>query len=749
MTRLVLFLALTLFGASASAQGVKVRSGEHTDFSRLVVGLADDLTWEITSLADGYLLQWSRPYALDLTGVFTRISRERLSRVEARGDALFLEVGCDCHIDASEYTGDRLVIDIKDGTGPDRVENPATTAQNDDLAPTASVLPVILPPHLDRAKWLPPMVPVLTITPDKNAGDTDEPDTRVSSARSTLLESLSRGTAQGLLSPAAISATRTQTAPGRVARSTIDPHPPLRIAANLLGPLLTSQTGMDRDAPPNLRIATSKEDPLCVRNDRVDVAAWAKTASYFDGISDLRRRLYDPRDRLQPEVLEDLIRFQIHFGFGAEALLLMRSDSPPRDAALLQTLARLVDGLPVDPFVLAGQHDCHGDIALWATLAGGSGAAPDRRSVVLAFSALPPGLKTQLGPRLSQRLRELGARGSAQDILRFAARELGTPTPAQNLEEARIAASLDDTRTAETRLRPLVDGSQPVVPDALADLIELETERGDPLGEDTVTLADAIAFESEGTAVGDRIERALIAAHIAADEFGAATARLAALPPTSPFINQDRSALGRAVADRAADVEFLRYAVVTPPDLLHPPVQNAIASRLIEIGLPDLARPWLSADVTRDDAAERRYLRATVAALGGDLRGVETLLSGLTDPRAMNLRQKAAVVRGDARAALSAVSTGTLPGVDLTWRAASWDRLATQDQDQLLQDTGVAMVDLLAEPRPPLEDETEAVARPPSQGPIARSRVLIEASQSSRTLIAALLNRFPAPETDQ
>ncbi|MBV1866487.1 MAG: hypothetical protein KUG69_01070 [Marinosulfonomonas sp.] len=113
-----LFCLFMLVASSANGQAVStiVLSGEHADFSRIVLQLDTSPEWEFGRVAGGYELRFSVDAELNLSQVFDRIPRTRISALSQTGpNTLFFEVDCDCAGDAFEIRAGRLVVDIKSG----------------------------------------------------------------------------------------------------------------------------------------------------------------------------------------------------------------------------------------------------------------------------------------------------------------------------------------------------------------------------------------------------------------------------------------------------------------------------------------------------------------------------------------------------------------------------------------------------------------------------------------------------------
>ena len=117
---LVLVLA-SVFGTSALAEPVRVQTGEHADFSRVVLQFARPTAWTIGRTARGYGLRLGRPeVVLDLSGAFDLIPRTRIKAMEGGTGETDLQIltDCTCHVEAFEDRPGILVIDLHDGPPP-------------------------------------------------------------------------------------------------------------------------------------------------------------------------------------------------------------------------------------------------------------------------------------------------------------------------------------------------------------------------------------------------------------------------------------------------------------------------------------------------------------------------------------------------------------------------------------------------------------------------------------------------------
>ena len=122
MRGLALCLAIWMAaGVPAPAETVKVQTGEHPGFTRLVLQLARPTAWAVGRTGTGYGLRLGRAdVALDLTRSFDRIPRTRVASMTTNfsGLALQVTVGCICHVQAFDYGPGIVVIDVLDGPPP-------------------------------------------------------------------------------------------------------------------------------------------------------------------------------------------------------------------------------------------------------------------------------------------------------------------------------------------------------------------------------------------------------------------------------------------------------------------------------------------------------------------------------------------------------------------------------------------------------------------------------------------------------
>ncbi|MCP5036730.1 MAG: hypothetical protein GY945_03930 [Rhodobacteraceae bacterium] len=104
-------------GQMALAADIKISSGEHEDFSRLVLRFSDRVLWQFGLVDGGFEFRAEETeITYLLNDIFRRIPRDRIKDVMDLGDGrLFVASDCDCHADAFDLRGSEVVLDIKDG----------------------------------------------------------------------------------------------------------------------------------------------------------------------------------------------------------------------------------------------------------------------------------------------------------------------------------------------------------------------------------------------------------------------------------------------------------------------------------------------------------------------------------------------------------------------------------------------------------------------------------------------------------
>jgi hypothetical protein len=719
MIRLVLWLLL--WAAPAAAESARVLSGEHGDFTRLVVELPEGSAWTLGKTAMGYAfaVPGGGQLGYDLASVWDRIPRTRLQalRSDPATGVLMLTLACRCHVFPFEYRPGVVVLDIKDGPAPaGSAFELAFGGPPVSRAPGPPILPHSGGP-VSGYSWVSARGSKRQQAPDVALAGLGLPMIGSGSAfaplRDQLLRQISAGAASGLVDmalPGAAAGTELQEGSLPWAHVSLGERPGLTVGATPL------------DEPP---LQPHEE---CIADDVLDLPGWGREVSPADLVSTARAGIYGEFDRPDPEAIMRAVRQHLFLGFGAEArqyAALSADDPDQRDMAVLLSLSRLVDGEtdPNGPFAtMAG---CEGRAALWAALAAthlstGPDLATD--AALRSFLELPAHLRRSLGPDLAEKFLDRKDMEAVR-IIRDALGRQAEPPASVAVLDAKVdllAGRGEEARQhAETAL---TEGANSEV--GLVALVDAHFRDLQPLSPEVATGLAAFLSQAETAADRQDLQRALILALALSDQTAAAF-------ELAKAVDQPTGDLWAVAVARAADDAFLTEAVPAPP-ASSPRVAAVadIAARLLALGFPDAALDWLG-PIGVEEGPERRRL----AAEGELARGAASValqhLLGLAAPEDELLRARALVQLGryePARRAFLAAGRPEEADRLLPWMA-DWSGLPSDETDPWRA--------VASDPGPSAGAE--------DAGPLARGRLAAETSAATRSAITDLLQAVERP----
>lgn len=709
--RVLSALALALAAGSAAAETVRVRSGEHPGFSRLVVELGEPGDWRLVREGSSYVLETGRAgLSFDLSEVYRLIPRTRIASLtqDAATGRLTIALGCDCSATAKVHRGNWIVVDVADGapasesrgSAAAHPEEPAQAEAPRDIfgegrrrfAGSAGRSIVFLAPPsrpeedvLQLPPWSAAWQDRLPAAPaDAGSEARASAEASVQDQRARLLEELARAAAQGLVE-ADLPALDAATAPfERDEPAPREGPPPVPEPAPVEHVRIEAETSVDRDSGSSTEArAATAEGHACIDDSELDFGAWGGSGDVPATLADRRMALVGEFDHPDEDAVLALARYYLHLGFGAEARATLSAfgttgERADRIAALAAVLDGSDEGLPGP---LAHQAGCGGRASLWSVLAEGGprrDSPADAAAVLAAFSALPLHLRRHLGPRLAQQFLDAGQGETARLIRNAVARAPGDHGPAQGLVEARLALAEGDPG-ARAALADLVAQDDGVAPEAFAELLRSELEAED-VSESAADTAAAFAFEAAGTPTGRDLAHLAVRAKLTSGEFEDARLEILRLQAEGLAKGTDLwPVFAEALARGAPDADLLRQVFAAGRDLdeapLPEPIATALATRLTSLGFGDQALRFLDPAA---DAEPARLARADALIATGDARGAIDALDGLAGSAAERLRARALADLGDLRgAAVGFAAIGdTRAAEQAAWAAEAWDLLA-------------------------------------------------------------------------
>lgn len=725
MIRLVVFLALML-GGPAAAAAVRVTTGEHDGFTRVVLQFPGAVDWQVGRTEDGYELRVTGDSpAYDLSAAFDRIGRERVASLWAdpANGALRLGVGCACHAFPFALRPDVVVIDVQDGPPPpgwgfEAAIGGATlppltgrTAPGDSVAVAAAMAPwdwrdialgnrwgslgqrdapaetALLPPLGGRGG--------LPVAPGAQGA------VEMRALQVALAEGMARAATQGLVDPVKrLPAAQSGAQPPPIAQVTLG----IGIAAR------------PASAPePNL----SAEGLQCPDEGALAVQDWGDGRPIHEQMADATASLTGEFDRTEPDALARAVKFYLFLGFGAEARALVHAfGGSQAEGPLWSSLSRLVDGETDPGGAFSGLAGCDSPAALWATLA--DPALPvgevETRALLRAFSALPPHLRQQLGPGLAERFMAAGDASTAQALsdalLRPAASDADRRTL---LMQARLALRAGDTQAADHLLARLLEDPGPLTAQVIGLQIDFAAVTVAPVTQAQVTTIEAMLREADAETRPD-LERALVLARALAGDYAAAF--------QSDMDWPTQADLWCLLSLNGPDDALLAQALGVGADLpadLPAATRLKVAERLLDLGFAEAARQWNGGG---DPVVEARAALAL-----GDADGALAALGTASDEAARKVRAEALMQIDAAAAARAFLDLGDAAEAARAARlSGDWTALSGAEDPLWAKVAG----------------SLAAPAMPPAA--LARSRALVASADDTRLAVEALLLGVPSPE---
>lgn len=762
---LVLLLAQ---GTGALAEVVRVRSGEHSGFSRLVLDLPKGTEWSFGRGTEGYELRVEDPAPVfDIGGVFAKIPRTRLAGVALRdaGAGLLLTVGPDTYAQASETSDGGVIIDIADGPAPigspfeSPLDPPPVDLAEDRKASRATGIggqaaTLGFRPGPNEGASLPiywrdvpgagvttSTTPVATETPVPAAPDTPAvlppvisppppepppvPAPEMLALEEALRLQLSRAAAQGL-------ADLPEPGPDRSVgpkKPAAAGNQPSRRAREAQGNGQTgtgriayhAETGMDRDAPanPNAHPLTSEGAP-CLAEDALDLRNWGTDERPTDQLARARQGLVGEFDRPDGEAVRRLSRLYLYFGMGAEARQTLAGfNLTADDTGLITDLAQVMDDLPVrSESPLHDMRDCDTPVALWAFLAAPDGLRKHEVEIppiVRAFSGLPPHLRQLLGRRVSDRLIAMGASAAARAVRNAVARQAEATNRELGMIDAALA--LDEGGQTGPDLDRLAVGNDDVALRAAMLSLQTRLTKGDPISPEQSEAIAALAFEHRRTKEGRALAALEIATRAATGDFDTAFLRYQEERDAQPDADLQRTLddLFTTLAEQADAESFLRlfFEKAALGRSLGIEARLQVARRLSDLGFAEEVRELLgygSAAATDEGA----LLLARAALDLSDPGAALGLMVGREGTAATAMRAEALAAQGDFSKAAQEFAAAGAPdraadaawsGGDLAGAAALSERHAKR-----LQLLSRPLTTPLNDGRPSLSEGRDSVA---------------------------------------
>lgn len=594
-----LLLTLMVLAVPAAAQSVRVSSGEHGEFTRLVLTIPPMADWQFGRTEDGYAFRLRGTAAqYDIDTVFNRIGRNRLAalRENSADGSLRLGLACACHAMPFEFRPGVVVIDLHDGQPP--VGSTFEALLDGQSVGGATVeappRPRARPGPMAQYDWVATALgrPGFDTGAGPKAQLPGPPDPSLALMKQQLVEGFARAASEGLIEPVPSlpAAKDTDTRSGSEA-------PPIRI-----GDPLDTRSGLSPS------VTLSAEGNSCPSPESLALEAWGDSRPPAVQFAEHVAGLVGEFDVPSNDAVAKAVRFHLHLGFGAEARAILQAfptDHP--DQPLWISLGRILDGDSDELGAFRGLAACDGPAALWAALADPavSPAEVNRDAMVRSFSALPAHLRRLVGPPLVERFLAAGDKSTAIALNTSLQRVPGKPDARQQITAARIAGSFGADPMAKEMLSEVLADPGPAQTEALVALVEMHVKERRPIDPAVADSLSAFLAQSDGNGGDPELARAHVLALALSDRFEEAFSAL----PEAPSARSDIWSL---LSD-GPDAAVLQHAIGADVSQQTPEVRSALAERLLTLGFVEEAQRWSTVPLPlprRDRTATQQSIAA-------------------------------------------------------------------------------------------------------------------------------------------
>lgn len=585
MRATALAVAITLASGITTEAATRVQSGDHIGFARLVVYFDRGQEWSLEKSDTGYRLDApGLGDGFDTSRVFEMIQRDRIAEVSSTDDVLNIDLSCNCEATTSELSSGQLVIDFADASTTKNPDQPETDQSNAE--PSAdSVRAVEQPPQTDTPSLAQIDLPIVSSQPTLELPVSPDPETPVATTeeltefRRRLLENLGRSATLSLVDLA--ESDPTEENKGN--------QPARHLSGGQEFPDRTRITNAIDNARSGGTSRQSIRRAVCPDPALFQIADWGSEDGFAAQISDIRRNILGEFDEVDTIQVRDLVRAYLHYGLTAEARHIVEQfDEAPKEKNILIALSHLIDGdQKSDASHLAPYDHCGGPIVPWRLLDMPQTATVSeehKQTIAAEFTKWPKPLQESLGPRLMQILEQRGFDTTAS----FLNAILGDGRPAIDKEKVGVSAPLEDIK----------DGVEEGSPEALANFLRRAID--DELAIETryVELASAFERETAGTDLSTELHNLRVEALAVQGDISELTRVMEKqledkeYPPEIVNVATAHVLNGSAPEDAAVFSAFLLRLRLT--DALPDERIFQIADRLLEVGLPNLAKDVLS-----------------------------------------------------------------------------------------------------------------------------------------------------------
>lgn len=562
------------------AEAIPVVAGEHTDFTRVVLTLPQGLDWSIKRSDESLSVFLPPTNSFDISRVFDKIPRTRISTIQTNstGNQLEVKLSCHCTSEAFLYRDIYLVVDFRgrEDEGTQLVLIPNNQRQFDAQS--------LLPPWWTEASSM-------------------ESSTQISGNNPETMM------IQSEISTNLLFERLTQDVATTKANSRIDIDQTRVDRDELSIPINRNQSEIQVD--PNIGLEIRYASPLKPLSDEIPTSCETfGSEQMFSGISSqqpyrdisqLRQELFSDTGQENETIVIQLAIAQLKFGMTAEARLLLRDlHNSTRQTRLLTKISQIIDQSLAVQDDMKQYQNCNNSLYFWYFLTARSGSLDsiDSSGILLQFKSISPWLQKVIFLQLYSKLKIDGESSAADEIeahisLSQGERENGRFTPQTYVFQGNDP-DINHAIGAANRDRP----------DLVAKVLASPKTSGE--AEKLILLSQAIRFEHQETPIWNTTLESEILVNLTVNNYAAAVIGLEELVDsgkTSSRIMELSNQIILEITLSANDTDFLAAYFRMDLSVWSNITIEAVNTRLKSLEMPEM--PLDLGETTIDQANEK------------------------------------------------------------------------------------------------------------------------------------------------
>ncbi len=589
----LLFLLFLLFPKFLSSEEIRVATGEHENFTRIVLQANNVEDLKISK--SGNLLQVESEIedTFYLRNVFSRIGKDKIENFSEKSGTLSIFLSCSCEVEYAIYD-DILTIDIFDNYQED-LEN---VGRSDDGLNSINSLDFYN--YSSFNETLPTEEYIRESQSDRSVYEDND--------------KLINGSEN----------------------------------VNIFDPLNTLS---DARQVNSLKSEYSTFVEGCFFDDLFEIEYWFDE-NYNDKYqANFSKSIVNAKGQFSQDELENGIREFIFYGLAVEALYLIEFYEG-NNAHIYKWLAEIINNTMVEVTTPIGVN-CAPRSDFWQYMSefSSSNIIYSTSSLFETFDALPEKLKKILGPRFINKLQDDQYSEMAELVLNSLSRSFHGDVGLR-LVSAEAAVKSGSYQLGQSDLEEIVHSVSNLGPAPTTSLINSYTDYGINVPESYVNLAEAYVEEFQGTDEGSEIWLSLINSLLVNLDFDSAYTKILKKNKWmgETVVSEAINTFTASVLKKGSDSTFLKYFWGQEDwfyDGMSGNLKLQAAERLLELGFYEEVDRYISSGNVDVDSDRFRYVQAQTMLLKDKPLDAEISLVGLADRKAVEIRAKSRMNIGD------------------------------------------------------------------------------------------------------